>query len=130
MYKKVRLTKTFVPLLSDHPCIAIVFGAGRPLCGVLLNPSDLAREEGLNPNELIERAWPAIERANADAPSHSQLVREMVRVLPEGTEVPVATKMSILRPACYAKFKDIIGELSPSLALGRAMVDTGPICAI
>lgn len=26
-----------------------------------------------------------------------------------GTEIPIATKMSILRPACYAKFKDIIG---------------------
>jgi hypothetical protein len=27
-----------------------------------------------------------------------------------GTQIPVATKMSILRPACYAKFKDLIGK--------------------
>ena len=28
-----------------------------------------------------------------------------------GTQIPVATKMSILRPACYAKFKDIIDKV-------------------
>jgi hypothetical protein len=95
-------------LFTHFQLIAIVFGAARPHCGVLLNPSQLAREEQLTAAQVIELAWPAIERANTEAPSHSQLVKEMVGVLPEGTEVPVASKMSILRPACYEKFKDII----------------------
>jgi thioester reductase-like protein len=35
----------------------------------------------------------------------------MIEVLPPGTEIPVATKMSILRPACYRKFADVIEEV-------------------
>jgi hypothetical protein len=76
---------------------------------VLLNPSIIAREERLSDAEIIDRAWSAINRANDNAPSHSRIMREMVGVLPYGTEVPVASKMSILRPSCYSRFKDIIG---------------------
>lgn len=35
----------------------------------------------------------------------------MVELLPYGTEIPVATKLSILRPACYKKFSGIINEI-------------------
>ena len=92
---------------SPYVAEAIVFGAGRPQTGVLLLPSDLAKD--LPRDEYIKAVWPVIESANAVAPSHSRILPEMVEVLPYGTHVPVATKMSILRPACYAAFKDIIG---------------------
>ena len=35
----------------------------------------------------------------------------MVAVLPYGTDIPVATKMSILRPACYKKFAPLIDAI-------------------
>jgi hypothetical protein len=73
----------------------------------------------------MEKIWPVVEQANAEAPTHSRILPEMIEILPwvpvllfetyhlfcnsHGTEIPIATKMSILRPACYAKFKDIIG---------------------
>ncbi|KAK7690571.1 hypothetical protein QCA50_005669 [Cerrena zonata] len=94
---------------SPYVAEAIVFGAGKPQTGCLILPSELAKD--LSPAELMEKVWPVIEQANADAPTHSRLLPEMVEFLPYGTEVPVATKMSILRPACYAKFKDIIERI-------------------
>jgi hypothetical protein len=74
----------------------------------------------------MEKIWPVVEQANAQAPTHSRILPEMIEILPSvlflrskpqlkschnsyGTQIPIATKMSILRPACYVKFKDIIG---------------------
>ncbi|KAJ8082482.1 putative NRPS-like protein biosynthetic cluster [Marasmius tenuissimus] len=96
---------------SPYVAEAIVFGAGKPSAGVLILPSDLAKEEGLSEEQLMERVWPVIELANSEAPSHSRILPEMVGFLPHGTKVPVATKMSILRPACYALFKDLIESI-------------------
>ncbi|KAF7293216.1 L-aminoadipate-semialdehyde dehydrogenase [Mycena chlorophos] len=92
------------PLVQE----AIVFGAGRPQTGCLILPSDQAK--GLSNAEILEQIWPVIEQANAQAPTHSRLLPEMVEILPFDTVVPVATKLSILRPACYAKFKDVIAD--------------------
>ncbi|KAJ6496764.1 L-aminoadipate-semialdehyde dehydrogenase [Mycena vulgaris] len=91
---------------SPYVAEAIVFGAGKPQTGCLILPSDLAKD--LSHAEIMEKVWPVVEQANAQAPTHSRLLPEMIEILPHGTEIPIATKMSILRPACYAKFKDII----------------------
>ena len=64
----------------------------------------------MTPDAIRELIQPAIEFANESAPTHSQIAPELVEVLPVGTEIPLATKGSILRPACYAMFKDLIGE--------------------
>ncbi|KAK0470220.1 L-aminoadipate-semialdehyde dehydrogenase [Desarmillaria tabescens] len=96
---------------SPYVAEAIIFGAGKPQTGCLILPSDLAHEEGLSREELMSKVWPVIEQANAEAPTHSRLLPEMVEFLPYGTGIPVATKMSILRPACYAKFKELIESI-------------------
>ncbi|KII84539.1 hypothetical protein PLICRDRAFT_117812 [Plicaturopsis crispa FD-325 SS-3] len=84
---------------------AIVFGAGRPQIGALVLLSEQAVADGLTPRAaLLSAIWPAVALANRDAPSHSQLVPELIAFLPPGTDVPLATKGSILRPACYARF--------------------------
>ncbi|KAF9052348.1 L-aminoadipate-semialdehyde dehydrogenase [Hymenopellis radicata] len=94
---------------SPYVAEAVVFGAGRPQTGCLILPSELAKD--LTQEQLMEKVWPVIEQANAEAPTHSRLLPEMVEFLPYGTTIPVATKMSILRPACYAKFKDLIDSI-------------------
>ncbi|KAG7444789.1 L-aminoadipate-semialdehyde dehydrogenase [Guyanagaster necrorhizus] len=96
---------------SPYVAEAIVFGAGKPQTGCLILPSDLANEEGLSQDELMSKVWPVIEQANAEAPTHSRLLPEMVEFLPYDTAIPVATKMSILRSACYSKFKDLIENI-------------------
>ncbi|KAJ7065190.1 L-aminoadipate-semialdehyde dehydrogenase [Mycena amicta] len=87
----------------------IVFGAGRPQIGCLILPSD--RAKGLSNAEILAKVWPVVEHANAEAPTHSRILPDMIHLLPLDTEVPVATKFSILRPACYTKFKDIIDDV-------------------
>ncbi|KAJ3986293.1 L-aminoadipate-semialdehyde dehydrogenase [Lentinula detonsa] len=94
---------------SPYVAEAIVFGAGKPTTGCLILPSELAKD--LSNSELMEKIWPVIEEANAEAPTHSRLLPEMIGFLPYGTQIPIATKMSILRPACYIKFKDVIEDL-------------------
>ncbi|KAH7098977.1 L-aminoadipate-semialdehyde dehydrogenase [Auriculariales sp. MPI-PUGE-AT-0066] len=106
---------------SPYVAEAIVFGAGRPQTGVLLLPSDLAQEENLSREYFIQKVWPVIEVANAVAPSHSRILPEMVEVLPYGTHIPVATKMSILRPACYAAFKSIIDSVYDRFEKGNGV---------
>ncbi|ESK87402.1 l-aminoadipate-semialdehyde dehydrogenase [Moniliophthora roreri MCA 2997] len=94
---------------SPYVAEAVVFGAGKPQTGVLILPSELGKD--LSKAQLMEKVWPVIELANSEAPSHSRILPEMVDFLPYGTHVPVATKMSILRPACYAKFKNVIEDI-------------------
>ncbi|KAJ7173762.1 L-aminoadipate-semialdehyde dehydrogenase [Mycena filopes] len=123
---------------SPHVAEAIVFGAGKPQTGCLILPSDLAK--GLSNAEIMEKVWPVIEQANAQAPTHSRLLPEMVEILPHGTQIPIATKMSILRPACYAKFKDLIesvyarfeqeGDEGSKLVLERAALEEFILSAI
>ncbi|KAJ7623485.1 L-aminoadipate-semialdehyde dehydrogenase [Roridomyces roridus] len=94
---------------SPYVTEAIVFGAGKPQTGCLILPSELGKDLGRA--EFLDNLWPVVEQANAEAPTHSRLLPEMVEILPYETQIPVATKMSILRPACYAKFKDIIDDV-------------------
>jgi hypothetical protein len=59
---------------------AIVFGAGKPQTGCLILPSELAKD--LSNQQLLEKVWPVIEQANADAPTHSRLLPDMIEFLP------------------------------------------------
>ncbi|KZT08698.1 L-aminoadipate-semialdehyde dehydrogenase [Laetiporus sulphureus 93-53] len=90
---------------------AIVFGEGRPQVGCLILPSELGKDLAKDHEAFMEKVWSVIEDANAQAPTHSRILPEMVYILDYGTTIPQATKMSILRPACYAKFKDIIDSV-------------------
>lgn len=60
--------------------LVIVFGAGKPQIGALILPSPEASTR--NREALLKAVWPAVEAANRDAPSHSQLVPEMIEFLP------------------------------------------------
>ncbi|EMD32274.1 hypothetical protein CERSUDRAFT_162022 [Gelatoporia subvermispora B] len=96
---------------SPYVAEVIVFGAGRPQIGCLILPSEVGKELSQDRDAFIAKIWPAIVQANSEAPSHSQLLPEMIHILPYGTEVPLASKMSILRPACYVKFKEVIDDV-------------------
>ncbi|KAJ4473884.1 L-aminoadipate-semialdehyde dehydrogenase [Lentinula aciculospora] len=103
---------------SPYVAEVIVFGSGKPTAGCLILPSDLAKD--LSEFELMERIWPCIEQANAEAPTHSRLLPEMVGFLPYGTQVPVTPKMTILRPACYIQFKGIIEDIYSRFDAGHS----------
>lgn len=66
---------------SPYVAEAIVFGAGRPQVGCLILPSELGEELSRDHEAFLEKIWPVIEEANAQAPTHSRLLREMVHIL-------------------------------------------------
>lgn len=100
-------------LKGESPYIAeaIIFGSGRSHIGALILPTDLGSE--LSEREMWEKIKPVIEKANGEAPSHSQLMPEMLIFLPPGTTIPRADKASIIRPKCYKLFEGVIEEVRP-----------------
>ncbi|WVQ83357.1 hypothetical protein IAT38_005496 [Cryptococcus sp. DSM 104549] len=98
---------------GNSPLIAecIIFGDGRPQVGALILPSEQGAELSKDKKAYLDTIWPVIAEANASAPTHSRVLPEMVEILGYGTDIPVATKMSILRPACYKKFAGIIDAI-------------------
>jgi aryl carrier-like protein len=76
-----------------------------------LLPSDTAGDLWKDRKTFLDRVWPVIDDINGRSPTHSRILPEMVGILPPGTEIPVATKMTILRPACYKKFAAEIDAL-------------------
>ena len=88
-----------------------MFGDARPQIGCLLLPSETAGDLWKDRSAYLTSIWPVIEDINQRSPTHSRILPEMVGILPPGTEIPVATKMTILRPACYKKFAAEIDSL-------------------
>lgn len=67
---------------SPYVAEAVVFGTGRPQIGCIILPSDLGKELSEDREAFMKKIWPVVERANAEAPSHSQLLPEMIHILP------------------------------------------------
>lgn len=90
---------------------AVVVGVDRAIPGVLLFRSDNQDAESLPEAEFVEKVWLSIVDANTSAEAFSQITREMVLVLPPGTEYPKTDKGSIIRAQVYRKFADQIEDM-------------------
>jgi hypothetical protein len=99
----------FLPLLTlgfavmqrgNSPLIqeCIVFGDGRPQVGCLILPSEQAGDLWKDRAKYLDAIWPVIAEANANAPTHSRILPEMVDILPVGTDIPVVSAGSIMPP--------------------------------
>ncbi|KAH9847100.1 acetyl-CoA synthetase-like protein [Lenzites betulinus] len=72
-------------IINEHPHVkrSIMFGRGRFQNGILVEPQD---EFAVDPNDIKQvedfrnKIWPAVERANAYAPQHSRIFKEMILV--------------------------------------------------
>lgn len=95
------------PLIEE----CIVFGDARPQIGALILPSEAAGDLWKDRKAYLDAVWPVIAGANSESPTHSRILPEMVQILPVGTEIPQATKKTILRPSCYKKFAKIIDDV-------------------
>lgn len=91
-----------------------MFGAGRSQAGALIILSEFVPKD--TPREaLLTLVKPAVDFANADAPSHSQLSAEMLVFLPFETVIPRADKGSFLRPKVYVALEDVIDGVYAAL---------------
>lgn len=87
----------------------LVFGVDRAFPGLLIIPGSHAGDK--TPPELLDLLWPTIEEANQKAEQFGRVSREMVKIMPAGTEYPRTDKGTVIRAACYKHFEDVIDEV-------------------
>ncbi|KAF2676380.1 acetyl-CoA synthetase-like protein [Lentithecium fluviatile CBS 122367] len=85
---------------------AIVFGDGKTVPGVLIVKADRAAD--VPDDEFLANIWPAVEDANSRAETFSQIPKELIVVVPAGTEYPRTDKGTFIRALTYAQFKQEI----------------------
>ncbi|KAJ3573323.1 hypothetical protein NP233_g2511 [Leucocoprinus birnbaumii] len=73
--RQIELLMTECPLING----VIVFGAGRPLNGILVRPNT-SSAPFTSPSDFLDSIWPTIEYINTIIPSHSRILRQMVIV--------------------------------------------------
>ena len=61
--------------------------------------------------EIDENVWQAVEEANRFAPSHSRLVRSLVKILPMNKVLPVTDKGNLMRRRVNQDYADIISQM-------------------
>ncbi|KAL3417971.1 NRPS-like enzyme (male sterility protein) [Phlyctema vagabunda] len=98
---------------------AIVVGVDRPIPGVLL----IRASDDLPTQEFIDAVWPAVQDANSRAEGFSQILKDMITILPAGTEYPRTDKGSIIRAQAYKQFADIIDEMYDTEQEGTLKLD-------
>lgn len=90
---------------------AVVFGIGKPIPGLLLFRAEKKEAAMLGHDDFLDKVWPSITDANASAEAFSQITREMVLVLPPGTDYPRTDKGSIIRAQVYRQFAEQIEDM-------------------
>ncbi|KAJ1028514.1 hypothetical protein NDA16_001680 [Ustilago loliicola] len=117
------------PLLRD----CLVFGAGRPCTGALIIPYEQVWQAHANRSEderqrlLKKQIEPLLREVNAQCPSHSRLVPEMVRFLSPEKRFPVADKGSVKRAPANSMFADEINQLYTEFDLGTSIPDEAKV---
>ena len=92
------------PLVAE----TVVFGAGRPYLGILIVPS--SNTEDMSQEEIVEALWAEIESCNQLSEAYARITKNMIRVLPRGTQYPRTDKGSIIRQAFLKAFAKEIDD--------------------
>ncbi|TKY87237.1 hypothetical protein EX895_003914 [Sporisorium graminicola] len=110
------------PLLRD----CLVFGDGQPCTGALIIPYEQAWEVHSSLSDVERQATlktliqPLIGEVNAQCPSHSRLVPEMILFLDPSVRFPVADKGSVKRTPANSLFAREITQLYNDFDLGTS----------
>ncbi|CDS01929.1 hypothetical protein, partial [Sporisorium scitamineum] len=123
------------PLLRD----CLVFGAGQPCTGALIIPYEHAWEAHSSLSDADRQAAlkmqiePLLREVNAQCPSHSRLVPEMIHFLNPTARFPVADKGSVKRAPANSLFAREIAQLYRDFDLGtstpekdKALIESRP----
>lgn len=119
---------------SPYVAECLVFGAGRSQPGVLIVPSDEAVHTAKSKatcqepiaHQISKLVWTAVEAANKEAPSHSQIIPELVKVLPANTQFASADKGSLIRAKVNKAFEREIDDVYTAYEAGTSNADDAP----
>ncbi|KAI0685536.1 acetyl-CoA synthetase-like protein [Cerioporus squamosus] len=101
-------------IISQDPHVqaAVMFGRGRFQNGVIIQPKepfDPADEAKLE--AFRNQIWPAVERANKFAPSHSRIFKEMITVTNPSKPFQYTAKGTPRRHVCLKEYAEEIEEV-------------------
>ncbi|KAK7743323.1 putative NRPS-like protein biosynthetic cluster [Diatrype stigma] len=95
--------------IAAHPLLngAMISGQGYPQPSLILEPKD----HGIDPQALIDKLWPTIEEANAQAPGHGRVTRNMTICSSPSKPFDRAAKGTVIRSTTVKKFEAEIAQL-------------------
>ena len=98
--------------IGTHPLLsgALIIGQGRFLAALLIEPKE-GTSKAIN---LIEAIWPAVEKANEQAPGYGRIIRPMILVASEEKRFERAGKGTVIRGMTIKKFATEIDSLYSS----------------
>ncbi|KAI0050788.1 acetyl-CoA synthetase-like protein [Auriscalpium vulgare] len=99
---------------DPHIAAAVMFGQGRLLNGVLIEPAATLAFDPEDPEGLAEfrnLIWPAVERVNKYAPAHSKLFKEMILVSKPSKPLEYTMKGQPRRPMAIKSYEPEIDAL-------------------
>lgn len=102
---------------------AILFGEGKSVPGALIVKAD--RASNMTDENFLREIWPAVEDANSRAESFSRVPKELVVILPSGTQYPSTDKGTFIRAQVYSQF-----ETEIETAYARFESDEGGVLAL
>ena len=85
---------------------AVMFGTGKSQLGMIVIAADAVSSTNLK--SFIDAIWPTVQAQNRELPAYAQLAREMIQLLPSGTQYASTDKGTIIRQAFYRDFKEQI----------------------
>jgi thioester reductase-like protein len=102
---------TMEEIISSHPLVsrALVVGQGRFQSGAIVEPNWSAWTG--EANALIEEIWPSIQKANATAPGHAQLMKNRIGVSSRTKPFERSAKGTVKRRAVVNDYADEIDAL-------------------
>lgn len=113
----------FEQLVRDNIYVteAVMFGSGKTRVGMMIIPSEAAKDKTLG--EVEGLVMPSLAKANETMPGYAQLSADMVDILPYGTAYPRTDKGTVIRAAFYRVFDAQIEAIYES-----SEVSTGELC--
>lgn len=103
-------------IIERSPVVQVCsyFGRGKPHPGLLVEPvaahavNDTKNDDALA--EFRNKVWPHVEKANALAPSHSRIYKEMIVVASAGKPLPKTPKGSVRTGVAFKEYSEEIEE--------------------
>ncbi|KAI9031705.1 hypothetical protein CLU79DRAFT_694195 [Phycomyces nitens] len=94
------------PIISQ----CIIFGQGRQCTGVLIELSSDECQKYAS-EEIVDLVYSAVQKANINAPSHSTILSQMIKILPLNMGLPTTDKKTVSRKKANEQYKDMIEKL-------------------
>ncbi|RCH90806.1 hypothetical protein CU097_011041 [Rhizopus azygosporus] len=104
----------------------IVLGHGRQCTAALVELHKEYMENGQQ-NDAVKMVYDAVEEANKECPSHSMLLKQMVKILPPGKTLPTTVKGGVSRKAAEEMYKDTIESMYKAFINGPQIQSTSPV---